>query len=136
MLSLFEKARFCSDCGNENTRSSNSLRAILLEPRTLCSDCSRRRQTPRRRLLLLLTVFATAGIGHATLRPDSREPVVSAWDASVPPQSSQTTPQVKLPTAAREQCGARTRKGTPCRRMVRPGERCSQHQGRPSMLKK
>jgi hypothetical protein len=32
-------------------------------------------------------------------------------------------------------CGARTRKGTPCRRRVHaPGERCYQHKGMPAMV--
>ncbi len=31
-------------------------------------------------------------------------------------------------------CGARTRKGTPCRRKTRQGSRCYQHTGLPSML--
>jgi hypothetical protein len=32
-------------------------------------------------------------------------------------------------------CGARTRKGTPCRRRVHaPGERCYQHKGLPAMV--
>jgi len=55
-------------------------------------------------------------------------------------QTDQTTLARKQPTMAGNPdpvyyCGAATKKGTPCtRRVKRPGDRCWQHQGMPSML--
>jgi hypothetical protein len=46
--------------------------------------------------------------------------------------------QNQVATAVNEEgyiCGARTRKGSPCRRRVHvPGERCFQHKGLPAMV--
>jgi hypothetical protein len=36
----------------------------------------------------------------------------------------------------RVMCGARTKKGRPCRHLVPPGERCAQHRGMASLLEK
>jgi hypothetical protein len=59
----------------------------------------------------------------------SAPPAVSAHDATALPRPSPTA------EAASAVCGARTKKGRPCKRRVRPGLRCAQHQGQPSMLK-
>ena len=53
-----------------------------------------------------------------------------------PPSANRITsePAVKT-TEAVYYCGAATKKGTPCsRRVKRPGDRCWQHQGMPSIL--
>jgi hypothetical protein len=61
-------------------------------------------------------------------------------------QSSQPQTSVRPPTTTQSQaasvtdeegyiCGARTQKGTPCKRRVHvPGERCFQHKGLPAMV--
>jgi hypothetical protein len=60
---------------------------------------------------------------------------VDASRLSLP--STTATKPVSAPktTEAAYYCGAATKKGTPCsRRVKRPGERCWQHQGMPSMV--
>jgi hypothetical protein len=56
---------------------------------------------------------------------------VSARDATVR-QSLKPRTEIE----ERVLCGARTRKGTPCRRLVQPGQRCAQHRGMASLLEK
>jgi hypothetical protein len=43
-------------------------------------------------------------------------------------------PEPKTEVVERVMCGARTKKGTPCRRLVPPGQRCAQHRGMASLL--
>jgi hypothetical protein len=42
--------------------------------------------------------------------------------------------EMKHDTVERVMCGARTKKGKPCRRLVPPGKRCAQHRGMASLL--
>ena len=137
MLSQLEKARFCSVCGNENKPHSGSLREFILEPRTACSECARRLRLPRRRVILLtLVILAGAVSFRSLLSSRSPTPSVSAWNARGITGPPLPTPSLSLEMVVKEQCGARTKKGTPCKRMAPHGERCSQHKGQPSILKK
>jgi hypothetical protein len=59
--------------------------------------------------------------------------------ASTPAVSARDTvtarnPEPKPEAVERVMCGARTKKGTPCRHLVPPGERCAQHRGTASLL--
>jgi hypothetical protein len=58
-------------------------------------------------------------------------PIVSARDTVTTPK-----PELKPELAERALCGARTRKGTPCKRLTPPGQRCAQHRGMKSLLEK
>jgi hypothetical protein len=69
----------------------------------------------------------------------SSRPDVSAVNTIVERQRQVTTDRASTDTSpidkpVRVQCGARTLKGTPCKRRVPEGERCAQHKGRPSIL--
>jgi len=58
-----------------------------------------------------------------------------AKDAANNPNHSSALSNVATPDEAVYICGARTKKGTPCRRRVHAaGERCYQHKGMPAMV--
>ena len=135
MRRFFYQANFCAECGNALRPS----RAWW--PHYFCDVCARQVQ----RRSNVWRSFAPFGLLIATLslvfamRNDSKSshaslPIapVSAFDAAAQP----THPSVvaEQQDAQRVLCGARTRRGTPCRRLVQPGQRCPQHQGQPSML--
>ncbi|MGH9801414.1 MAG: hypothetical protein ACRD82_13695 [Blastocatellia bacterium] len=132
MRSLFYQGNFCSECGNQLKPRFG------FRPRHFCDECAARlRQrsyvTPLAIFLLFgsLVVFAVSykkqDVQIQKLSPTT--PAISAQDSIVnhpSPLQSQSQNRVL--------CGARTRKGTPCRHLVLPGERCAQHRGQPSLL--
>ncbi|MBO0723509.1 MAG: hypothetical protein J2P41_21975, partial [Blastocatellia bacterium] len=121
MRNIFYQANFCAECGNELEQRPGWL------PRYFCDDCAARRRrrgyfTPLSLLLGLLLIAylfnersPAPPVDHANMI--AAPPAVSALDA---------TPNLKLlpPPAVQERvmCGARTKKGTPCRRLVPPGQ--------------
>jgi len=134
MRSPFYQANFCAECGNR------------LEPRFrpgpqyFCGECAvllRRRKivTPLAILLfgasLIVFAFNYKYSGNQSRKVNSitSEPSASALDSVVNPALKQ---QAQRP--AKVFCGARTRRGTPCRHLVQPGQRCAQHRGMPSLL--
>ena len=132
MRNPFYQGNFCSECGNR-LKPQFSFR-----PRHFCDECAARlRQrsyvTPLAGLLLAgsLAVFAFSYKSKAvpTTPLESATPAVSAQD-SVVNRSLKATTQ---PTS-KVFCGARTKRGTPCRHLVQPGLRCAQHKGKLSML--
>ena len=124
MLSLFYRANFCAECGNEMTRHR------WWQHRWLCGECAARLGMWRRTALFSLVAVLAAFCSFRGKGGDSTvAPVVSAWDATAVHR-----PTVTIEKPLRVQCGARTRRGTPCRRLVAQGERCAQHRGSPSML--
>lgn len=139
MTRLFYRSNFCAECGNRREQSGD------WRPGCFCDHCSRR---TRHRLwgpLSLICAGLLCGIiiggwwkkttqsGAATLSSVT-VPVVSAQDATATLRPA-TTASARLPEAA-FLCGARTKKGTPCKhRVAQAGERCAQHQGRASLLK-
>jgi len=126
MLSLFYRANFCAECGNEQ-----DTRKTWWSHPYLCRDCARRIGAYKRMLpiLAVLVILLVAAIG----RHSSSGPEVSAVNTIVSSgTSSGGHPEIEKP--AKVQCGARTRKGTPCKHLVSPGERCAQHKGQVSML--
>jgi hypothetical protein len=131
MPDIFYQANYCAECGNALEQ-----RQIWL-PRYFCDDCAARRRrrgyvTPFSLLAGLLVIayrFNERPSGPPLERANMVAPAVSAQDAT-PKQKLLPLPE----TQERVMCGARTKKGTPCRRMVRPGRRCAQHRGMPSML--
>lgn len=135
MKLYFYQANFCAECGNEmKPRSSWG-------PRYFCDDCAR--QIGRGGYLkpLLALVFAATLVASGLHRTDPPRATpapptipeiaaVSAMDATAVQH-----PEFKSePAAAPTLCGARTKKGTPCKRRAAPGQRCAQHQGMNSMI--
>lgn len=135
MAGLFYQAQFCAECGNAlDARRS-------LWPRYFCADCAARLERhryvkPLGALLLgaVVALFTFASRQTATqINPSAAisSASVSALDATARQKLALDAPE----PAVRVLCGARTRKGTPCRHRVLPGQRCAQHRGQPSMLK-
>lgn len=134
MRSPFYQANFCAECGNRIEPRSNFGRCYF------CDDCAarlkqRRLVTPLAGLVLMasLAIFAFSyKRGNTrTDQPSSNPPIspVSAQDSIV-----NTKSKLRTESTSRVLCGARTRKGTPCRHLVQPGQRCAQHRGLPSLL--
>jgi hypothetical protein len=133
MSNIFYQANFCAECGN------------LLEPRRnwfsryFCDDCAARRR--RRGYVTPLSLLA--GLLVIALLFSERRPPVTRERANMMPEPAavsarDATPKQKLlpqiEPQERDICGARTKKGKPCRRMVLPGQRCAQHREMPSMI--
>lgn len=128
LFGLRYRAHFCAECGNER----NAQR--LWQHRFLCQDCASRRGYYRRLgvsiIILGLSAYLLFGRARTGLPPaPAQSPAVSAFDA-VGDRSTLASEERPL----RVLCGARTRRGTACQRLVPPGERCAQHRGRPSIL--
>ncbi|MEP7341597.1 MAG: hypothetical protein ABI977_27950 [Acidobacteriota bacterium] len=133
MRSPFYQASFCAECGNRIEPRSHFSRCYF------CDDCAaqlkqRRLITPLAGLLLIvsLAVFAFSykcGNTRNHQLPSNSVSPVSAQDSIVNTKSKPRTE-----STSRVLCGARTRKGTPCRHLVQPGQRCAQHRGLPSLL--
>lgn len=126
MLSLFYRANFCAECGNEQ-----EIRKTWWSHPYLCRDCARRIGAYKRMLpvLAVFVILLVAAIG----RRSSSGSEVSAVNTIVNRATDSDRPP-DIPKPAKVQCGARTRKGTPCKHLASPGERCAQHKGQPSMV--
>jgi hypothetical protein len=126
MIRLFYRANFCAECGNEQ----DTRKAWWAHP-YLCRDCAHRIGAYKR-MLPILAVFVILVIAAIGWRPSSG-PEVSAVNTIVHSSLNSTKVEEKE-KPVKVQCGARTKKGTPCKHLALPGERCSQHKGQPSML--
>jgi hypothetical protein len=139
MKIIFYQANFCAECGNAmKPRFSFS-------PRYFCDECraqmsARNVFKPAAGLLLCLTLVIFAI--HRSRLPDSTLPHPdrrTTGDTSASSVLAQDTMTMRNPVPSptvveRAICGARTKKGTPCRRLVSAGQRCAQHRGMASML--
>lgn len=138
------RANFCAECGER--LAQKGWRARLRA--RLCVTCSRRIgfvNAMRPFLLLLVTTAASFGLGRY-LRPAPPPLIIQRQAASPLSDSPLVFGQPRLPQPAGPNpprslneegyiCGARTRKGTPCKRRVHAaGERCFQHKGLPAMV--
>lgn len=131
MRSPFYQGNFCSECGNPLQQR------FQLRPRHFCDECATRlRQRSYVSPLAILLLAASVAVfafsyktGNSPTRTDHSAVPISAEDTIV---NRSLKPAVAV--EPKTLCGARTRRGTPCRRPVKPGQRCAQHQGRPSML--
>lgn len=133
MRNPFYQGNFCSECGNR-------LKAprFRFRPRYFCDDCATRLKqrshiTPLAGLLLVgslaVLAFSYKSKDVPTVQKEPAPPTVSAQDSIVNRSlQTRTTPTSKV------FCGARTKRGTPCRHLVQPGQRCAQHKGMLSML--
>lgn len=74
-------------------------------------------------------------ISDLALNLDDQKKAANRHSRTAESDSSSATRVAAEPDDAVYTCGARTRKGTPCRRRVHfAGERCYQHKGRPAMV--
>lgn len=144
MKIIFYQANFCAECGNAMKPR------FSLGPRYFCDECDA--QMGRRNyfksvagLLLCATLAAFALNRTLTSSPNGQSPneqspsaqsnagaptsAVSAID-TVTTRNLEPKPE----HVERVLCGAQTRKGTPCKRLVIPGRRCAQHRGMASLL--
>lgn len=141
-------ANFCMQCGERLARKG--WRARLRG--NYCDQCAQRLGTfAARRSFLLIPLIAVVGftvgryvqpspplliIQRAANSPLSDLPVTSDGPQTTKPPNG-ANPNVSVATAddAVYICGARTQKGTPCRRRVHAaGDRCFQHKGMPSLV--
>ena len=142
---------FCAECGAQLKRKG----WCVWQSRKLCEDCARR--LGKYRVSRPFTVIAVMAISAFTLgrylRP-APPPLIIERASNSPlsdlplnldepaRKSNHEDHSTKDPSRVAQFtddtvyiCGARTKKGTPCRRRVHfAGERCFQHQGMPAML--
>ena len=136
------RPNFCVECGERLT--SRSWRARL--GRRFCDVCARRlRSVPRTLIVIALIGFSAFALGR-WLRP-APPPLLIQRLATSPLSDLPVDPNAPRAGDNREPaphspvdevvylCGARTQKGTPCRRRVHSaGDRCYQHKGMPAMV--
>jgi hypothetical protein len=142
------RANFCVECGDRLTLKS--WRAFL--GRRLCDHCAERFGSfaaGRPFIVIVLIALAAFAFGRY-LRP-APPPLIIQRAANSPlsdaavefaaanPASRNNSADPKATASQADDevyiCGARTKKGTPCRRRVHAaGERCFQHKGMPAML--
>ena len=149
-LPLMQRPNFCVECGERLARTGWGARLR----RRYCDVCTRRLGTVKVFRPIIVVALITFGaftfgrymrpapppliIQRAANSPLSDSP---AEFGRAPRANSTRDSQAKQSAAAsvtNEEgyiCGARTQKGTPCRRRVHaPGERCFQHKGLPAMV--
>jgi len=135
-------SNFCRNCGARLTR--NGWRRWLQG--ALCDDCvTRPGVSTRSRTLILIGLLATAAFAFGRYMRPSPPPLIIQRAANSPlsdaPLNLNGKGHIPNSTIASAPdgpvyiCGARTKKGTPCRRRVQvAGERCFQHKGREAMV--
>lgn len=150
---MFYKPKFCSDCGEKVERADWK----PWSSRRFCDVCEADR--PLRDWLPRM-VFAAGivsgifGLGAYLQKPEkplnivrtvqAENPAAKTADPAAPSTQGSlniTNRQENLPAetqnAADETvtyCGAVTKKGVPCKRLVRGGGRCWQHSGKPRVV--
>lgn len=131
MKIIFYQANFCAECGNAMKPR------FTLGPRYFCDEC--RSQMGRRNyfksaagllLCATLVVFTLNRRLPPNIQSNAAASAVSAFDTA----PNRKNPEPKPEPVELVMCGARTKKGTPCRRLVPPGARCAQHRGMASLL--
>ena len=144
-------ANFCMECGEQLARKGWRARFGS----SLCDHCVQRLGTFasfRSLVAAVLVAVAAFAIGRYLRPPPPPLIIQRAANSPLPdaPVDPNQTRRVfkEADTSARAanfavstaddvvyMCGARTKKGTPCRRRVHaPGERCFQHKGMAAML--
>ena len=129
MITLFGlryRANFCAECGNERARQK------WWQHRYLCAECARRFGYLQRLIVAIVAIglLALLLVNRARREEPSGSTFIPALETGGNQRSSESRER-----PARVACGARTRRGTPCRHLVAPGERCAQHRGLPSILR-
>ena len=138
-------ANFCTTCGARLTRKG--WRSWIRGP--MCEDCSARSgRVSRARPLFAIVVLGLAAFALGRYLRPALPPLIIQRAANSPlsdlpvnlnsPRSNGTISSQSSSPSSDDVvyiCGARTKKGTPCRRRVHSaGERCYQHKGRLAML--
>ncbi len=136
------RPNFCVECGERLT--SRSWRARLGS--RFCDACATRlRSVPRSLVVIALIAFSAFSLGR-WLRPAPPPLLIQRLATSplsdlpvapnAPPAGDNKETATHIPVdEVVYLCGARTQKGTPCRRRVHSaGERCYQHKGMPAMV--
>jgi hypothetical protein len=129
MKIIFYQANFCSECGNAMKPR------FSWGPRYFCDECQAQmgRQSYFKPLAAFLVCATLAVFALNRSQPSNpnyqSNPSVSARDAT-----AEQNPAPQPEPVERVLCGARTKKGTPCKRLVLPGRRCAQHRGMASLL--
>lgn len=141
-------SNFCINCGARLTRTG--FRAFFRG--SYCKDCATRLGNPRAKPFAVVAIVALGAFAFGRyLRPappplivqrKANSPLSDApfnTDAIVDGTSRNSNRSLAETSAPADDvvylCGARTKKGTPCRRRVHfAGERCYQHKGMPAMV--
>jgi len=142
---------FCAECGAQLKRKGWR----VWQSRNFCEDCARRLGKNRvaRSLITIAVIAISAFMLGRYLRPApppllierplnsplSDLPVKMNESAQKSNHEDNSTKDPSRVAQSKDDpeyiCGARTKKGTPCRRRVHfAGERCFQHKGMPAML--
>ena len=150
LLPLMQRPNFCVECGERLARKGWGARLR----RHYCDPCTRRLGTiVGFRPIIVIGLIAIAAFAFGRYLRPAPPPLIIQRAANSPLSDSpvelgraprgnsagdnktnQTSP-ASVTNEAGYICGARTRKGTPCRRRVHaPGERCFQHQGLAAMV--
>lgn len=134
---------FCCECGAKLLR----LHWHLWNSRKFCGKCARslRRSRLVSVLWLGLILIGSGFVAGRYRRPVSPPLIIQRRaDSPLSDQPGSISSAVNVQTGANShalieaetiyQCGARTKKGTPCSRRVHGPVRCWQHKGMPAML--
>ena len=140
------RSNFCTNCGARLT--GNGWRARLRG--SVCDDCSTRiGASPVTKIIITISIIAVAAFAFGRYLRPKPPPLIIQRAANSPlsdlplnldaiPKSNDANPNRAVVATVDDVvyiCGARTRKGTPCRRRVHSaGERCYQHKGMPAMV--
>ena len=138
------RANFCAECGERLT--FKGWRRLVR--RSLCKHCARRLGGfAAYRPLMVVVLVGAASFGFGKYLRPSPPPLIIQRAANSPLFEAPNEPLVARANRAPSNqtaavstdevyiCGARTKKGTPCRRRVHAaGERCFQHKGMPSLV--
>ena len=142
------RPNFCANCGARLTRKG--WRPLLAGAR--CVDCASRLGRSATKPFMVVAILTIAAFGFGRYLRPSPPPLIIHRAANSPlPDTPVDFEAVSKGTANNRHsssldsvataddtvyiCGARTKKGTPCRRRVHTaGERCYQHKGMPAMV--
>ena len=137
-------SNFCRNCGARLTRKGWH----LWLRGAVCDDCAKRPGVSNRQSILIgIALVGVAAFACGRYRRPAPPPLIiqraansplsdAPLNVNGPKGSSHNTSQaVTAEDDAAYICGARTKKGAPCRRRVQvAGERCFQHKGRSAMV--
>jgi hypothetical protein len=139
---------FCRNCGARLARQGWR----VWMHGALCDDCARRPGVnTRSRTIIVIGLLAAAAFAFGRYLRPSAPPLIIQRLANSPLSdapldlnsiarggtgtSGSNGPSMSADDEATYICGARTKKGAPCRRRVHvAGERCYQHKGRTAMV--
>lgn len=145
-----QRPNFCVECGERLAQKGWSARL----GRRYCDRCTRRLGTVAAfRPVMVAILIGIAAFGFGRYMRSAPPPLIIQRAANSPLSDSPVEPgrasrtnssrdyqvnQNQVGSSTNEEgyiCGARTQKGTPCRRRVHVvGERCFQHKGLPAMV--